>query len=150
MSASVQKQGSDALAGGSVGWVLSRKPEGHGFNSQSGHVPRLQVRFPVGVHIGSSQSMFLSLFLLPFPLKKKKKKKKKKRKGVISQEQRRPLPGDRRDVVTILEQPALSCCVQVLGQLNSAAHLSFFPVRSKPLSFRVLLFFYFFKDFIYF
>ena len=84
MSASVQKQGSDALAGGSVGWVLSRKPEGHGFNSQSGHVPRLQVRFPVGVHIGSSQSMFLSLFLLPFPLKKKKKEEEKKKRSDLS------------------------------------------------------------------
>ena len=32
-----------------------------GFDSWSGHMPRLRVRFPVRVHIGGNQLMFLSL-----------------------------------------------------------------------------------------
>ena len=32
----------------SVDWVLACKPRGHGFNSQPGHMPRLQARSPVG------------------------------------------------------------------------------------------------------
>ena len=33
---------------GSVDWVLACKPEGHWFDSQSGHMPELQARSPVG------------------------------------------------------------------------------------------------------
>ena len=40
--------------------VSSCKPKGHGFNSQSGHIPRLWVRSLVGAHTGGNQSMFLS------------------------------------------------------------------------------------------
>ena len=38
----------------------SPTPKGWGFDSQSGHVPRLKVPSPVGVNTGSNQSMFLS------------------------------------------------------------------------------------------
>ena len=58
---------------GSVGWASSCKPKSHGFNSQSGHMPRLQVWFLVGVHTRSNQSMFFfSPFSSPFPHSKKK------------------------------------------------------------------------------
>ena len=33
---------------GSVDWALACKPKGHWFNSQSGHMPGLQARSPVG------------------------------------------------------------------------------------------------------
>ena len=55
------------------------KPKGRRFNSQSRHMPRLQVQSLVRVHMGGSQSMFLfhidiSLSLsLPLPLKAMKK-----------------------------------------------------------------------------
>ena len=47
------------------------KPKVRGFNSQSGHTPRLQVRSPVRVGKRGNRSMFLSLSLSlspPFPL----------------------------------------------------------------------------------
>ena len=48
---------------GSVDWVPACKPEGHWFDSQSGHMPELQARSPLGQpHIDVS----LSLFLPPF------------------------------------------------------------------------------------
>ena len=51
----------------SPGWVvklvgaLSCTPKGCGFDSWSGHIPRLQVWSPVRVCTGGNQSMFLSL-----------------------------------------------------------------------------------------
>ena len=63
--------------GGSVGWELSHKAKGCLFNSQSGHMSRLWVWSPVGVHMGGKQSMFLphidvDLFLsFPSSLSKK-------------------------------------------------------------------------------
>ena len=49
----------------------SREPKSHWFDSQSGHIPRLQVRSPVRARAGDSRSMFpslsLSLSLPPFP-----------------------------------------------------------------------------------
>ena len=59
---------------GSLGWVSSHKSKHSRFNSQSEHMPRLQVWSPV--RVGSStkirKSMFLSLsFSLPFSLKSK-------------------------------------------------------------------------------
>ena len=48
--------------------VWSRRPEGHGLDSQSGHMPRLWIWSPgVRVSVGGSRLMFLSL-LPSFPL----------------------------------------------------------------------------------
>ena len=44
---------------GSVGWMSSSKVKGHRFDSQSGHMPGLQVQSMVRVHTGSNPSMFL-------------------------------------------------------------------------------------------
>ena len=44
----------------------SHTPKVCGFNSWLGHIPRLQVRLPVGVHTGGNWQMFLSLALSPF------------------------------------------------------------------------------------
>ena len=59
-------------------WVggSSCTPDDCRFNSQSGHMPRLQVRSLVGVSTGSNQWMFLSLsnqFKIPYPRVKIKK-----------------------------------------------------------------------------
>ena len=46
-------------------------PKGWGFDSWSGHITRLWVQSPVGVHMGGKQSMPLSLsppLPLPIPL----------------------------------------------------------------------------------
>ena len=48
----------------------SCKPKGHGDNSQSGHIPGLQVRYPVGAFARGNLLMFLShidVSLPPFP-----------------------------------------------------------------------------------
>ena len=54
---------------GSVGWVSSCKPKGHGFVSQSGHMPGLLVQSLTGVPTKGNQLMFLS-HSLPPPLSK--------------------------------------------------------------------------------
>ena len=66
---------------GSGDWTLSHKLNGHWVNSQSGHMPRLQVQPPVTACGRGNQSMFLShtdvslpVFLLP-SLKNKSKNK---------------------------------------------------------------------------
>lgn len=51
---------------GSVGWTLPCTVKGPGFDFWWGHVPRLQARSLVRVHVGRSRSMFLSLS--PFSL----------------------------------------------------------------------------------
>ena len=49
---------------------IHQKKKDWGFDFWSGHIPRLWVRAPVGVHTGSNQSLFLSLSpYLPFSLK---------------------------------------------------------------------------------
>ena len=64
---------------GSVDWASSCEPKGRWFHSQSGHMPGLWARSPVGgaclrqLHIDVS----LNLFLPPFPSKNKFKKCKK-------------------------------------------------------------------------
>ena len=59
---------------GSVDWVLACKPKGSRFNSQSGHMPGLWARSPVGRHArGNHTLIFLSLsFSLSSPLIKNK------------------------------------------------------------------------------
>ena len=62
---------------GSVDWVLAYDSKGHWFDSQSGHMPGLQARFPVGdVWEATNQcfsrtSMYINVSLSPFfpPLK---------------------------------------------------------------------------------
>ena len=60
----------------SVGWMSSLKAKCRRFNFQSGHVPGLRVRSPVGACTEGNQSMFLSHpdvslpFSLPPPLSK--------------------------------------------------------------------------------
>ena len=59
----------------------SHTPKGYGFDSQSGHIPRLWVQSPDKAHSGSSQLMFPShinvslclFFSLPVPLNAMKK-----------------------------------------------------------------------------
>ena len=47
---------------GSAGWAHTTKQKVSGFDSQSGHLPGLQVQSQWGtVHARSNQSMFLSL-----------------------------------------------------------------------------------------
>ena len=55
---------------GSVGWTLSCKLKSDQFDSQSGYMPRLWVKSPVGWHLrGNHTLMFLSLsFSLPSSL----------------------------------------------------------------------------------
>ena len=51
----------------------SHRPKGHGFDSQSGYMPRLWVWSLVGAHMAGNQSKFLSLSLsLPSPISKVK------------------------------------------------------------------------------
>ena len=51
-----------------LSWLgVSHKVRGRRFNSWSGHMPGLQVRFPDGTHTRGNQSMFLLLFLPPLP-----------------------------------------------------------------------------------
>ena len=58
---------------GSVYRVLACKPKGHRFDSQSGHLPGLWARCPVGGVRGTHKLMFLSLsFSLSSPLSKNK------------------------------------------------------------------------------
>ena len=63
---------------GSVDWVPACEPKGCQFNSQSGHMPRLQARSPVGGLVSGNQSTYLlridpSLPLsFPSPLSKNK------------------------------------------------------------------------------
>ena len=59
---------------GSVDWAPACKPKGCQFNSQSGHMPGLWTRSPVGGHIrGNHTLMFFFLsFSLPSPLSKNK------------------------------------------------------------------------------
>ena len=58
----------------SVDWVPAREPKGRQFYSQSGYMPGLQARSPLGGCVrGNHTLMFLSLsFSLPFPLSKNK------------------------------------------------------------------------------
>ena len=59
-----------------IQWVraLSSKRKGRGFDSQSGHTPRLRVWSPARVHMKSNQLTFLtwilSLLSLPSPVSK--------------------------------------------------------------------------------
>ena len=61
---------------GSVGWSVFHKEKGLQFDSQSGHMPGLQIQSPVRARARDTQSMFLShidVFLspsLPSPLSK--------------------------------------------------------------------------------
>ena len=67
-----------ALAGAAAGvaqlvGTLSRTPKGWGFDSWSGHIPKLWVQYLVMVRMGGNQLMFLSLSLclsLPSSLSK--------------------------------------------------------------------------------
>ena len=43
-----------------LSWSVVSTPKGCRFDSQSGHIPRLQVQSPVGVHTGGNLLMFLS------------------------------------------------------------------------------------------
>ena len=59
---------------GSVGWASSRTLKGHGFNSQSVHVPGLQIWSWIRAHARGNRLVFLfyiyycfPLFLAPFP-----------------------------------------------------------------------------------
>ena len=58
----------------SVDWAPACKPKGHWFDSQSGYMPGLRTRSPVGgAPRGNHTLMFLFLsFSLPFPLSKNK------------------------------------------------------------------------------
>ena len=59
---------------GSVDWAPACKPKGYWFDSQSGHMPGLQARSPVGgMREATSQCLSLS-FSLPSPLMKNNKK----------------------------------------------------------------------------
>ena len=51
----------------------SHRPKGHGFDSQSGHIPRLWVLSPVPACARGNRSMFLSYIHIsdPSPLSKK-------------------------------------------------------------------------------
>ena len=53
---------------GSVGWASSHKAKGHRFDSQSGHMQGLWVRYPVGVLLRGNQSMFFSHIDVSLPL----------------------------------------------------------------------------------
>ena len=62
---------------GSVSWTSSHKPKGPQFGSQSGHIPGLRAKFPVG-GVQEATNLFLShidvslpLFLSSFPSKNK-------------------------------------------------------------------------------
>ena len=65
-------------------WALSGKPKSRRFNSQSGHMPGLQVQSPVGVRVRGNQSMFflrINVFLslsLPFSLDSVKGQEKRR------------------------------------------------------------------------
>ena len=50
---------------GTVAWVSACQPKGRWFDSQSGHMPGLRARSPVGGARGNHSLMFLSLFLPP-------------------------------------------------------------------------------------
>ena len=52
---------------GSVDGVLACEPMGHWFGSQSGHMPGMQAKSPVG----GTQDVSLPLFLPPLPSKSK-------------------------------------------------------------------------------
>ena len=54
------------VAQASLTWLEPHKLKYHGFNSQSGHKPRLQVWSSVWVCIRSNQSLFLTLMFLSF------------------------------------------------------------------------------------
>ena len=58
-----------ALAGVSQ-WIECPpvKQKGHRFNSQSGHMPGLQARFPSWEHLRGNQLMYLSHIDLSLPL----------------------------------------------------------------------------------
>ena len=56
---------------GSVDLEQVLEPKGRQFDSQSGHIPELQARTPVGAHMRSNHTL---IFLTPFPSLKKKKK----------------------------------------------------------------------------
>ena len=47
--------------------VSSHKPKGHRFDSQSGHIPSLQVPSLVRTHTRRKRSMFLSHINVPLP-----------------------------------------------------------------------------------
>ena len=49
--------------------ALTCKSKGRGFDSLSGHMPRLQVWSPVGVHTGGNQWIFLTWMFLSLSLK---------------------------------------------------------------------------------
>ena len=51
---------------GSVGWALACKPKGHWFDSQSGHMPGLQARSPVGGTQEATTHWCFSPSLSPF------------------------------------------------------------------------------------
>ena len=72
------KKENEPWPGGLVGWSIIHPPKGYGFNSQSGHIPRLQVQSLIGEYTGGNKLMFLShinvslscSFPLPLFLKK--------------------------------------------------------------------------------
>ena len=58
---------------GSVDWVPACEARGHWFDSQSGHVPGLQARSPVGgAWEATTHGCFFPSFSLPSPLSKNK------------------------------------------------------------------------------
>ena len=52
---------------GSVDWALACKPKGRWFNSQSGHMPGLQARSPVGGAWEAATQWCFPFYLPPFP-----------------------------------------------------------------------------------
>ena len=54
-------------------WVPACEPKGHWFDSQSGHMPGLPARSPVGRMRGNHTLVFLSLSFFLFPSKNKHK-----------------------------------------------------------------------------
>ena len=53
---------------GSVGWAPSHKLKGHWLDSQSGHMPRLQVQSPVGAGMRGNRLIFPSHIKVSLPL----------------------------------------------------------------------------------
>ena len=86
---------------GSVGWVSSLEAKGRQFDSQSEHMPGLQIQSLVGEHMRGNRWMFLPSLSPYLPLFlnknkiKKKKQQEKKRLGTKKEEDRRMQGGVR-------------------------------------------------------